>query len=1185
MTKFYLTFIFFLLFVKSEAQLGDVKIIIPKEIGYSQNDFLQYFPDEKYFITSGNAVSVFNTETCELVDEYDLLFGAKSLSLSPDGKYILVSVNNQLMIFTFANQKLNLYAKISGAELLKAIPETEYYKDMPIGSAFFINKGYEIYICIGNFTLTYDIEKKSMTASHTLPVGSNMFTATYNKKKNEVLVSLLEGTDGGIFRQSLSDLSKKERILKEKSTTYKMKLCDSLLMCFDVDKYFVLNIETGKILHEITMPVVTMAMGLDKKTTETMNKRSPITTPDKENFKADEYVLDMDFERSEGLVVYATSKELKYIDLKTKKVIRRVKGIYNNMKIAPSGNRMVGNGYIFYKALRVYNPKTLALIAERSTMGNPIYSANISPDKKWLYTNGSNSGFIWNLSNFTKHVEIKDISGKDSSFIMSVQFLNDSEVVVNSGTSLNHLNLFIYNFLKKQVVRVIKKDIYSITSGFINNEFYYADYTHLYIVNLITKKEETYEGQFSLAAVPTYKIINFTDELVFVPGSGKFSVMNRKNKKTIYESDTWAVNNKVLFSDDGNFLFTSAQVTRKQKLNGMEFDSPVNAISRIDLQTKKITASYAASFYPYDFRIKEKGTTIGMWYVKYDLGHYNANEQEIMYTEYDVRSGSEKYSKTIDKLPSIVPFHFTSDSGKYFALADVYTAYFKVFDNKGNELIDLKNMNISNPRCFFVESRDLLIITSPYNTMAIFVDLKAKKVIGQLANAEGDQYFLVSSDLHYLGSKEFVKNIRFRYNNEIYGFEQFDAYLNQPHQVLRAFSCSDSALIQAYEKAYTKRLKLLGIKPGTKVNFASLPTFQHIKIGEEKNGTVNFSVSANKGGNKLQSLKVYNNGNLILTESIPADKADRYEKNLSFETSSGINRFEFVAVDELGLESPHTTRFYNNTSLVKPNLYMAVIASEKFKDTEFDLAYAVKDANDMAGAMANSKSFNKIEVKKVFNKSFANDSIAGLKKFFSAAGVNDVVMIFFAGHGFLDSDFSYYFPTYYTDFNDPKINSVSYNAFEKLLKEVKPLRKLMFIDACFSGEVDVDETFFDKSDGNHDKDSSRSVRANTAAFAQSTALEMSKTVFSDLRQSSGATVISSAGGTEAAFEGEKWNNGLFTHCLLDGMTNLKADYNLDGKISLSELQKFVADEVYKLSDGKQMPTYRLENTVLDYELW
>jgi hypothetical protein len=56
-------------------------------------------------------------------------------------------------------------------------------------------------------------------------------------------------------------------------------------------------------------------------------------------------------------------------------------------------------------------------------------------------------------------------------------------------------------------------------------------------------------------------------------------------------------------------------------------------------------------------------------------------------------------------------------------------------------------------------------------------------------------------------------------------------------------------------------------------------------------------------------------------------------------------------------------------------------------------------------------------------------------------------------------------------------------------------------------------------------------------------------------------------------------------CVPDALKKFKAGYNPDQKISLTELQKFVANEVYKLSYGKQMPTYRLENTVLDYELW
>ncbi|HEY1038511.1 MAG TPA: caspase family protein, partial [Bacteroidia bacterium] len=1079
--------------------------------------------------------------------------------------------------------KLALVSQFTTAELTKGLPEAELYSSMPLSGAFFINNGAEAYIATGRYTFTYDVIKKSIVKSHVLPVNQYISVAAFSKKNNEILLSISENATGGIFKQSLADFSTPKAVIKEKAFAYKMKMCDSLLICYCTDKYFVLNTDAGKIIHEVTLPV-TKTPGLDKAAAAIANKREPITSPDGVNFKPEEYVLDIDYLRKEKKLIYATNKEVKVIDPATKKLSRTFKGIFTNVKISSTGNRMITNGYLFYRSLRIYNPTDFSIVSERMTMGNSIYSTNLSPNKKWLYTNGANSGYIWNLSNFTKHAEIKDLSGSDSSFVMSVYFLNDSEVVVNSGTSISHLNLFIYNFIKKKLVSVLKKDVYAVSSGFVNNEFYYADYSHLNIMNLATKKEETYEGLYSMAAVPSSGVINYTNDLVFVPKAGKFSVINRKTKKSVYESDSWAVNSKVLFSDDGKFLFTTAQITKKKKLNGYEYDAPVSAIVKIDLENKRILTDYAETYYVLDFKLKDNGKKLAIWYINYDPAVYTGTEQINEYTEYDVASGSVLFTKTIDKTPTIMPYHYTSESGNYFCMAGVYDDYLKVFNEKGEAVVDMKQNGLSAPKCFFVEEKGMMIVTSPFNSMATFIDLKKNKMIGQLANADKDQFFLITSDLNYLGSKEFVKNIRFKYKNEMYGFEQFDAYLNQPHQVLRAFGCSDSALIKAYEKAYTKRLKVLGIKPGFKVNFASLPNFHEVKMKEEKNGEVKFSVSANKGVDKLKSIKVVNNGSVVLTENIPANEADHFQKDFVFETSSGINRFEFVTTDEKGLESPHVTRFYNNTSIVKPDLYIAVIASEKFKNTEYDLTYAVKDATDMANTMANSKSFNKINIKKIFNKSFSPDSIGDLKKFFQPAGVNDVVMIFFAGHGFLDGDFSYYFPTYYTDFEHPNVNSVSYNSFEKLLKEVKPLRKLMFIDACFSGEVDKDDLFINEEPKNT-KDTTRSLRAATAVFAQSTALEMSKTVFSDLRQSSGATIISSAGGTEAALEGAKWNNGLFTHCLLDGLSNLKADYNVDGKISLSELQKFVAEEVHKLSGGKQMPTYRLENTVLDYELW
>jgi hypothetical protein len=1159
------------------AQLKDVKIIIPKEIGYSYFDFVQFLPGEKYFALCANSLSIYNTETAEVVDEYDLGYMARNLSINAAGDKVVVTLNDELLLFSFRDQKLALDEKIKTVDLIKGLPNSEYYGSLPISAAFFTANG--LYVAIGSFTLLYDLDKGAATASHVFPVTDYVMSTSLYKKGNEVLIAKSSGTLNAIYKQSLANLSDVKEVISNTGTITKTRVRDSLLVCFTATNYFIMDLEKEKIVHEVRMIKYEYSF-YDKKTFKEINKRPAISIPDTINFASNEFVYDIDFLTGTKLAVYATTKGLKFIDLTTKKLIRKHKTIASNIRVSPGGQRIVSNGYYPYKALRVHDPATMQPISERVTLGNSINAADMSPGKRWMFTNGGSSGYFWDMRNFSKYAELKDISGSDTSFVYGLIFLNDSEAVVNSGKSFDKLNLSIYNINRKKYTKFLKKNVYAFISGFLNGEFYYSDYKTLHIFNVKTLTEEKYEGMFSLAAGSPDKAINFTKELIFIPDASKYRILNRKTKKVEYESDSWTVTSRVLISPDNKFVFTSGQVTKKQTINGTELDMPVNTIVKIDMAKKAIVADYATTYYPYDFKIKENGTVMAVWYLKQD---YTGNpEKEAVYSEYDLDTGKELLSKTISKSPEVIPFGQASETGKYFVLYTPFGNYFKLFDGKGNEILDLSDLHISIPKCFFMESLDRLIVTSASSSLATFIDLKNKRITGQLANATSDNFFLITSEMHYLGSKEFVKNMRFKYQSEMFSFEQFDAYLNQPHKVLRAFGCTDTTLIKAYETAYLKRMKVLGLKPDAKVNFSALPSVQDVQMNPGKAGKVSFSISANKGQGKLTTAFVYNNGTLIFSEPVPPEQGSRFEKNFSFETSSGINRFEFSVKDDQGLESPRIVRLFNNTDNVKPDLYLVVVASEKFKDKDFDLAYAVKDAGDLAQTMSNSKSFGKIKIKKLYNQSFSPDSVKQLKQFFASAGVNDVVMVFFAGHGYLDTDLSYYFPTYYTDFTDPKINSVSYNSFETLFREMKPIRKLMFIDACFSGEVDEDVNMENK-DNNGGKKETRSISG--ASFTQNTAMEMSKAIFSDLRQNSGVTVISSAGGTEEALEGEKWNNGLFTHCLMDGMMNYTADLNGDKIITLSELQKFVSEEVNRLSEGKQTPTYRVENSQLDYELW
>jgi len=1169
----------------SKGQLENIKIILPKETGFSYYDFLQFSSDEKYFFVCANSLSVYQTETAEIVDEYELGYGARNLSVHPAGKFIALSLNNEVFLFSFEEQKLKLVFKKPLSEFIQGLPNAAYYGNLPISACHFTGKGNELYIVAGSFSLLYDTDKKTNIASHAMELSSYIIHSAYYPKGKYTVLACINGSVSSLIKQNINNLTETTPILTQTGTLTKLKIKDSLVFCFTADKYFVMNLQNGQIIHEIRMPKIkhSSLFNYDKKYLDQLNKRPSITLPDTIHFAKDEYVYDIDYLTQQKLLVYATSKEIKYYDPIKKTITRRDKNFTMNIKVSPSGKRLVSNSFSTFKSLKVFDTGNHHLLAERPALSTAIYSSDISKDNKWMITKTGGSAFLWDMRNFTKYAEIKDISNNDSSFINSIFFMNDSILVVNSGTNIEKLNLSLYSIPKKKYIKTIRKGVFAFTSGFLNNEFYYCDYGAIHIINLKTLTEEKYEGLFTLAASPMYKVVYFTDNLVFIPQSGKYKIVHRKTKDIIYESEYWSVNANVVISPDEKYLYTSGVKTLKKNYSGTEIEIPTNAILRVDLNKKKIDLHYAETNFPYDFILFDEGKKIGIWYVKTQTNQYDPLKNEVVYTEYNCDDAKVLSEKSLITTSVIPVGHYTSANGKYFALDNMTGNLLKVFNREGIELVDLSDLKYTLPKLYFDETKNRLIITGPVNSLATFINLENGQLIGQLANAPGDQYFLITKDLYYLGSKDFVKQIRFKYDSEMFSFEQFDAYLNQPHRVLRAFACSDSLLIKTYETAYNKRIKLLGIKKVLKLNFGNAPSFQHVVMQALENEKVKFSISINKGKNPLNKLEIYNNGSMVYSSEIPLDNTGRHLVNLEFETTTGINRFEFVAKDMVGIESQRINRFFNNTSSKKPTLYLVVMASEKFKNTKFDLSYALKDAGDIAKTMINSGSFEKIELKKLYNHSFNSDSVAALQKYFSQAGINDVAMVFFAGHGYLDDDLSYYFPTYYTDFNDPKTNAVPYKVFEALFKDMKPIRKLMFIDACFSGEVDEDLLYND--DNENTQDTTRIVRTGSAFLSQSTALEMSKSIFSDLRQNSGATVISSAGGTEAAFESDKWKNGLFTYCLLQGINELKADLNHDGKIMLSELQKYVAEEVYKISNGKQSPTYRTENIILDYELW
>ena len=461
------------------------------------------------------------------------------------------------------------------------------------------------------------------------------------------------------------------------------------------------------------------------------------------------------------------------------------------------------------------------------------------------------------------------------------------------------------------------------------------------------------------------------------------------------------------------------------------------------------------------------------------------------------------------------------------------------------------------------------------------------------------RWIVNTPDNYYMSVNDAYNYVSFDIEGKLFPFEQFDLKYNRPDIVLSRLGYADSTLIEAYHRAYLKRLRKMGFKekdlngdfhiPESKIkNFEYLPvTTDSSSIG------LNLHFEDNKY--KLDRINIWINNVAIYGSKgidLRAENTNNIDKNIRLELASGKNKIQVSCLNSNGVESYKETAEINfkPKKEIKPNLYLITIGTSKYKDSRFDLQYAAKDANDVANLFNQNKYFGKIITKTLTNEQVTKESIIELKSFLKQSERNDQVIVFVAGHGVLDANLDYYLASNDMDFNHPEKRGIPYEELESILDGIAPLKKILFVDACHSGEIDKDEVELAQAEKIEvGSVTFRSAGAGVVSKNNNLGLkntsELTKELFTDLRRGTGATVVSSAGGGEYAMESGEWKNGLFTYCLINGIQTKDADLNKDGEIMLSELQMYVQSQVLELSNGKQQPTSRIENITMDFRVW
>ena len=475
-----------------------------------------------------------------------------------------------------------------------------------------------------------------------------------------------------------------------------------------------------------------------------------------------------------------------------------------------------------------------------------------------------------------------------------------------------------------------------------------------------------------------------------------------------------------------------------------------------------------------------------------------------------------------------------------------------------------------------------------------------------------EDFVTVLPDQYYRASKSRIKGVSFRVKDRLYPFEQFDLRFNRPDIVLARLGMASPDLVQSYRLAYARRLKKMGMTEEMSGHDFHLPELElvttdvPVSVGAS---TLNVRVKAEDSKYRLDRFNVYVNDVPVYGTAglpLPSKQLQTVEQELQIPLVSGRNKIQISVLNQEGVESLRQTVYTSSMAqMAPPEVYVVGIGVSEYRDKTYNLRYAAKDANDLLAAYKaiehRQGPTSKVHVLGLTDEKATKTGIINAKQWLAQSKVNDLVVVFAAGHGMTDEKSDYYFGTHDIDPKRPAAQGLPYEEFENLLDGIPALHKVLLLDTCFSGEIEKDQPVI-VAQAESGTSGAVKMRAFKAARGVSVVsddpgitagaprlstdmLRFQQDWFADLRRGTGAAVISSSSGNEYSLEGEQWKNGVFTYSLLNGLKNHQADANSDRLITISELQSYVIEQVRKLTQGGQNPTVRRENLESDFVVY
>lgn len=243
------------------------------------------------------------------------------------------------------------------------------------------------------------------------------------------------------------------------------------------------------------------------------------------------------------------------------------------------------------------------------------------------------------------------------------------------------------------------------------------------------------------------------------------------------------------------------------------------------------------------------------------------------------------------------------------------------------------------------------------------------------------------------------------------------------------------------------------------------------------------------------------------------------------------------------------------------NRWAVVVGISKYKHKIGDLSYAHRDAEEFCALLQKPSGggFDESRILKLIDQGATTSALTkALRSFLKKPEIDDLVVLYFACHGFSDPDRhnAVYFVTHDADPEDIPGTAVPMRDVELALKDtLRADRVIIIADTCHSAAIALTPSL-------------RSVVPDARVINKYLdEISMAK---------AGVALLTSATASESAKESHEWGggHGVFTHFVLEGLRGAADGYKgrRDGKVTVGELFDYVRDNVQRETQDTQHPT-------------